>query len=131
MDNEICKDFQETVAQFTLRHKSILDILSKINESGAKVNRATVKAVTQCGCVSIEASKHTWPEEADLSDLSAILDSDLYGHVCPDCQDIIESEMGKLLFYITALCNSINLDLHDVLNKELKKVLTLGKFTLR
>lgn len=131
MDQEICKDFQETVAKFTIRHKSILDILSKTDEASAKVNRATIKAVTQCGCIEIEARKHQWPEDIDILDLKNMLDSDLSGQLCPDCQEIIETEMGKLLFYITALCNTLNLNLDEILVKENEKVLTLGKFNFR
>lgn len=131
MDQEICKNFQETVAQFTIRHKSILDILSKTDEASAKVNRATIKAVTQCGCIEIEAKKHQWLEEIDIMDLKNILDNDLCGQLCPDCKDIIETEIGKLLFYVTALCNTLRLDLDDVLIKENSKILTLGRFNCR
>ncbi|WP_028309176.1 hypothetical protein [Desulfitibacter alkalitolerans] len=131
MDQEICKDFQETVAQFTIRHKSILDIISKTDEASAKVNRATIKAVTQCGCIEIEAKKHQWPEDINILDIKNMLDSDLAGQLCPDCQDVIETEIGKLLFYITALCNTLNLNLDEILVKENAKILTLGKFNFR
>jgi len=131
MDQEICKDFQETVAKFTIRHKSILDIISKADEASAKVNRATIKAVTHCGCVKIEARKHQWPEDVDILDLKNVLDSDLDGQLCSDCQDVVETEIGKLLFYITALCNTLDLNLDQVLLKENEKILTLGKFNLR
>ncbi len=125
-----CEDFQKTVAQYTIRHKSLLDILSKIDEAASKVHRATIKSVTQCGCVTIEAKKHSWHQELNLLDLGQILDDHLSGKLCDDCQEIVESEIGKLLFYITALCNTLNLDLDEILTKENKKVLTLGRFNL-
>ena len=128
MKETICKDFQQTVAQYTIRHKSLLDILSKVSEASSKVNRATIKAVTQCGCISIEAKKHPWPEEANILDLSEILNSHLAGALCQECQEIIEVEIGKQLFYITALCNTLDLDLGSIISKENKKVLTLGRF---
>lgn len=131
MEQDICKDFQETVSQFTIRHKSILDILSKSSEASAKVNRATIKAVTQCGCISIKAQKHDWSEETSILDLTKILSSGLEGELCQECEEIIETEIGKLLFYIAALCNTLNLSLDDILCKENAKVLTLGKFSLR
>ena len=131
MDQEMCKDFQKTVAKFTIRHKSVLDIISKADEASAKVNRATIKAVTQCGCIKIEARKHQWPEDVDILDLKNMLYSDLVGQLCSDCQDIIEAEIGKLLFYITALCNTLNLNFDQILVKENERILTLGKFNFR
>jgi len=131
MDQEISKNFQETVDKFTIRHKSILDIISKADEASAKVNRATIKAVTQCGCIEIEARKHQWPKDVDILDLKNMLNSDLAGQLCSDCRDIVESEIGKLLFYITALCNTLDLSFDEILVKENEKILTLGKFNFR
>ncbi len=131
MDQDITKNFQETVSQFTIRHKSILDIISKTNEASAKVNRAAIKAVTQCGCIEINAKKQEWPENMNILELPSILSDDINGQLCAECMDVLEAELGKLLFYITALCNTLNLSLHDILHKENIKVLTLGKFNLR
>lgn len=49
MKDIICDEFQNTVSKYLVRHHSILDILSKVQESTARVNRATVKTVTSCG----------------------------------------------------------------------------------
>ncbi|HHT27849.1 MAG TPA: DUF1573 domain-containing protein, partial [Firmicutes bacterium] len=38
--------FQEAVNEYLVRHRSILDILSKLQESVARTNRAVAKAVT-------------------------------------------------------------------------------------
>ena len=43
----------------------------------------------------------------------------------------IEREIGNNLFYLTSLCNALNINLYDVLLKESDKMNTLGKFTFR
>ena len=48
--------FQDTVRQNLFHHKSILDTMSKLDESSARLNRAITKAVTACGCLNINAS---------------------------------------------------------------------------
>jgi hypothetical protein len=63
MKDIIFDDFQNAVNESLLRHKSILDILSKLNETEARINRAVTKSVTNCGCVEINASKQQLPED--------------------------------------------------------------------
>ncbi|MZP30227.1 DUF1573 domain-containing protein [Heliobacterium undosum] len=128
MKDLACQQFQDTVAEFLIRHQSILDIISKSQESNARVNRAVVKAVTHCGCVKVRAEKSAIPPEATLADLKQLLDSHLDGELCPNCREIIESEMGKSIFYLTALCHSLGLSLADVLQREHEKVSTLRVF---
>lgn len=130
MKDLLCDDFQNTVSELLIRHQSILDVLSKIQEASARVNRAVTKAVTSCGCIRIEAKKTAIPPEASLSDLKNLLESHLRGELCPNCRDIIETELGKSLFYLTALCNLLNLNLYDTLLKEHKKISTLRIFNL-
>ena len=55
MKDIIFDNFQNSVNNSLLRHKSILDILSKYAESNARVNRAIAKSVTNCGCIKINA----------------------------------------------------------------------------
>lgn len=49
MKDIIFDDFQNAVSESLLRHKSVLDILSKLNESEARIDRAVTKSVTNCG----------------------------------------------------------------------------------
>jgi len=49
--------FQKSVDQFLIQHRSILDLMTKYQESNSRVNRAIAKAVTQCGCIKIKAKK--------------------------------------------------------------------------
>jgi len=130
MENGICEDFQEAVSESLVRHKSILDLLSKFQETNARVNRAIVKAVTNCGCIKIRAEKPEIPEDITFRELKQYMETHLNGFLCPRCQETIEKELGKNLFYLVALCDSLDLDLQEILNNECKKVSTLGIFNL-
>lgn len=128
MKDALCSEFQENVSQFLIRHQSILDVLSKTQESSARLNRAVIKAVTNCGCIKIQAEKNNIPENCCLDDLKAILDSHLHGELCQHCSEIVLTEVGKNLFYLTALCSTLNLSLDEVIQKENSKIKTLRKF---
>ena len=127
---QLTDQFQSTVKELLIRHQSILDIITKGQEASARVNRAVIKAVTNCGCLAIEAQKKPIPEDASLFDLKQLLDSNLHGKLCDSCRDIIETELGKQLFYIAALTNTLNISLSDVIKKEEKKLSTLTIFNL-
>lgn len=124
------RDFQQTVSNFLLRHQSILDILSKSQEANSRVNRAVTKSVTSCGCMKINADRKPLPREANLDDLRKLLSNHLEGEVCENCRDIIINELGRSLFYYAALCNTLDISLQEVLEKENDKVTTLGKFNM-
>ena len=128
MKDIIFDDFQDSVNGSLLRHKSILDTLSKYTESNARVNRAVIKAVTTCGCIKINASKQCLPTVENLTDC---FKNHIEGELCDNCREVIEREMGNNLFYLTSLCNVLDINLYDVLLKENDKVTTLGKFTFR
>jgi len=122
--------YQALVESLLIRHQSILDILTKGQETSARVNRAVVKAVTNCGCISIDAHKRPIPEDASISDLKELLDSHIEGQLCENCKDIIETELGKQLFYIAALANTLGISLDEVLKKEESRLSTLTIFNL-
>ena len=124
----LCDEFQNTVSELLIRHQSILDILTKFQESTARVSRAVAKAVTSCSCIKVVTEKTLLPEDVTVEQLKALLNSNIYGSICDDCRDIIESEMGKSLFYMAAMCNTLDLNLYDVLVKEQKKIDTLRIF---
>lgn len=128
MKDLICDEFQNTVAELLIRHHSILDVLSKLQEASARTNRATVKAVTGCGCLSIEAKKKQLPPDVSIMDLKKYFESHLHGELCPSCREAVETEIGKTLFYLTALCNLLDLNLYDIFLKEQKKLSTLRIF---
>ena len=125
---QLTDQFQSTVKSLLIRHQSILDILSKGQETSARVNRAVVKSVTSCGCHAVNAHKKPVPPDASLADLKELLSSQLEGFICDNCRDIIEAELGKQLFYIAALSNALDISLTDVLDHENKKLQTLTIF---
>lgn len=124
-------NFQKIVDSMLIQHQSILDILSKGQETSARVNRAVVKAVTTCGCLAVDAQKKPIPEDATLADLKYIFSSHLKGSLCPNCREIVEIELGKQLFYIAALVNTLGLSLNDIIKKEEEKLNTLTVYNLR
>ena len=133
MKDIIFDDFQNCVNDSLIRHKSILDILTKYSESTSSVNRSIAKAVTQCGCIDISAKKQHIPKtnfDAEVN-LNNYFSSHINGELCDKCREIIEREIGNNLFYLTALCNNLNINLYDILLKEYNKTNTLGKYNLR
>ena len=131
MKDIIFDDFQNSVNDSLLRHKSILDLITKYSESSARVNRAVAKSVTNCGCIEINATKQSIPSEDSIDSIYNFLNSHISGDLCDNCREVIEREIGNNIFYLTALCNSLNINLYDVLLKESDKISTLGKFTFR
>jgi len=124
-------NFQKIVDSMLIQHQSILDILSKGQEASARVNRAVVKSITSCGCISVDAKKHNIPEEATLADLKYIFNSHLKGVLCASCRDIIEAELGNQFFYIAALANTLGLSINEILEKEQQNLKTLTVYNLR
>lgn len=132
MKDLIYDSFQNMVDESLLRHKSILDILTKLQESESRINRAVAKSVTNCGCIEICGKKQELPsDDTDIEDMSHLLKTHLEGSLCDNCRDIIEREIGNNLFYLTSLCNVLNLNLYDILLKEHNRISTLGKYSLR
>jgi predicted house-cleaning noncanonical NTP pyrophosphatase (MazG superfamily) len=128
MKESICKEFEQTVLEYLIRHQSILDLLSKTQETNARINRAVTKAVTQCGCIEVNAKKAPITQATSVESMKTLISSQLTGELCEHCQEMIEQELGKNLFYLTGLCNTLGLSLEDVLDKENKKVKTLRQF---
>ncbi len=129
-DDEIVGNFQELVSEVLIRHSSILDCLSKYQESTARVNRSVIKTVTDCGCISINANKKEYPNPESLKACSKHMDSHIKGELCEHCREVIAEEIGKHLFYLTALCNTLDYDLNDLFGLEQKRISTLGHFLL-
>lgn len=123
--------FQQQVSNLLLRHRSFLDVTSKLQESNARVNRALMKAVTECGCLEVKAKRQAFMNEQDLEHWKKQLDTHLTNQLCENCADVITDEMGKNLFYLSALCNLLDLSLQEVVQKESEKLSTLGIFNLR
>jgi len=125
-----CHDFEKTVSACLIRHQSILDLMAKYQQASARTNRAISKSVTNCGCISIDAHKQPIPPEASLKDLQNIFSNHLNGALCENCREIIIDELGKNLFYLTALSNTLGISLQEIFEEETVKAKTLGRFNL-
>lgn len=130
MQDKRCNDFQSAVDEYLIRHRSALDVLTKYQESTARVNRAFAKAVTECGCVQLNASRQKVPANTEFRDLKNFMSSHLSGEPCDQCKEVLTTELGHSLFYLAALCNMSGLNLADVIKDECKKVTTLGLYHL-
>jgi hypothetical protein len=124
-------EFQYTVQDLLVTNKSILDSITKFQDSNASINRSIIKSVTQCGCIKINAGKQVIPEEGNFDDVKAALSTHIEGKLCDSCRDHIEKEIGKNLFYLTSMCNALDINLYDVFIKELERIKMLDKFNLR
>ena len=124
-------EFQYTVLELLVRNKSILDSLTKFQDSNGRVNRSIIKSITQCGCVKVDASKQNFPDDADFEQVRDTMSTHLKGNLCENCRDAVEKEMGRNLFYLASLCNTLDLNMYDILIKELDRIKMLGKYNLR
>lgn len=128
MKDLLCGGFQELVESSLVRHKSILDVLTKFQESNARVNRSVVKAITSCGCLTVKAEKKEIPADITFTELKGFLETHLEGELCEHCREIVQGEMGQNLYYLAALCNLLGLNLYDTIIVEHKKLEALGIF---
>lgn len=127
----LMEDFQNVVSELLVRNRSILDVLSKVQTSCGRLNRAVVKAVTHCGCVQIDGRKQAFPDEVSISNISGLVSTQLKGSLCPDCHQTVEKEIGGLLFYLAALSNTLGISLYDAILNEKDTLDTLGSYSLR
>jgi hypothetical protein len=124
------EEFQKTVSDYLLRNRSILDVMTKLQDATTRVNRAIAKSVTYCGCIRIEAGKQEIPEDVESNSLLDYVKSHIEGEPCPNCRDIIESELGNALFYLAAVSCLLGLDMGKALKKENDRISTLGIYSL-
>lgn len=127
---QTCNEFQKTVSLHLIRHRSILDVMTKYQDACSRVNRAIAKSVTSCGCLRVMAAKQALPADTSLSEMSEYVKTHLEGHLCPNCTDVIEEEMGRSLFFLAATCTLTGIDFHDVIKRENDRINTLGVYSL-
>ncbi len=128
MADLLCREFQDNVSKHLARHRSVLDVVSKLQESASRTNRAVAKAVTTCGCIRVNASKQQVPETADYSSIASHMRTHVEGELCDTCREALEGELGRQLLYLAGLCEIMGLDLVDVMLKEQNRLNTLGRF---
>lgn len=129
-NDSFCGEFQKQVSKVLVRHRSILDIMTKLDEFNTRTNRAIAKSVTSCGCISINASKQDFGSES-FQDMGSKSKTHVENHLCENCKDIIEEEIGAYLFYLAALSNTLDLSLSNIINREYDRLKTLGVYSLK
>ncbi len=129
MPNE-CSVFQDCVSNAQFRNKSILDIVTKISEKTAMLDRAVFKSVTHCGCIKINAIKQVICIDKSIEENKECLKSHIEGNLCEKCTEKIEEEMGDLLYYLASLCDSLDMDLGDIIQQKQEYLKTLGIYSL-
>ncbi len=122
--------FQNAVAEYLIRHRSILDVQSKLSEAVARVNRAVAKSVTTCGCIRIQAGRQHFPADLSMGEMRNAMQTHLDGTLCERCREVLDTEIGMALFYMAATCNLLNLDFGEILRKEHGRAVSLGVFRL-
>jgi predicted house-cleaning noncanonical NTP pyrophosphatase (MazG superfamily) len=130
MDNNLLNKFQENVSNVLIRHRNVLDVISKYQESCSRVNRAVVKSVTSCGCININTTYHNIPDNISYEELKNFTKHHISGELCDLCKDKLEEEIGNHLFYLAAICNTLELDLYHILEKQSENISMLGKYSL-
>jgi len=123
-------EFQNSVSKYLIRHRSILDVMTKLQETNSRINRALAKSVTECGCIKIDAKKQQVPGDVKFQELRKYMKNHKSGKLCPDCREILERELGSNLFYLAAFCDLLDITLYDVILKEHEKLSTLGIYNM-
>lgn len=123
-------EFQKTVSECLVRHRSVLDVTTKLQEATARVNRAIAKSVTTCGCIKVNASRQCCPANITFGELREFMQDHLSGELCDNCREVLETEIGRSLFYLAALCELFDLRLSDIVGQEQGRISTLGTYTL-
>ncbi len=126
-------NFQDFVDTILIRNKSILDQTTKLQDACTHLSRTISKAATTCGCITINANKQPYDNSTEFSieQLHALMSTHVKGELCPECTDLFEKEVGRVLFYLSAIANTFDLSLSDILLKEVERTNLLGKYSLR
>lgn len=125
-----CSEFQNITDELQLLNKSILDIVTKLDEQTSMLNRAVFKSATHCGCIEIHATKQLFSDNKTLEENQLDLESHVEGVLCPKCKEKIQEEMGELMFYMASMCSALGMNLEQVMNAKLEHLKTLGIYNL-
>jgi len=123
-------ELQNTVSELLIYNRSILEIMAKVQENNARLHRSIINSITSCGCITIKATKSKIPSDAALADLRQIFDPHVNGELCDNCRENIEKAVGRSILYIAAICNSLDLNIYDIILKEQKQMKILGYYNM-
>lgn len=130
----VIDQLQYTIDNILVRNRSIVDQLTKFQDCCSKLSRVVAKSATTCGCIQINVSKQPYPPldtELSIDDLSTLMRTHIEGQLCNECLYLIDKEIGRTLFYLSAICNTFDISLYDCFIQELKRAELLGKYSLR
>lgn len=131
LKNTVLDEFQYTSNDLLIRNRNILDSMTKMSDSCARISRTLVKAATHCGCINITGEKQQTSGVSNIDEMKHHMKSQVKGSLCDNCRDLLEKEMGRNLFYLAAICNALDLNLYDIIIGELDRLKLLGKYNLR
>jgi hypothetical protein len=91
------EEFQNTVDNLLIR-QHMYWMTSKLTKRPAGKS-SVIKAVTECGCVSVK-QKRTLPDIIEsINELKSYLDNHLRGQYVPPCIEVVVGELVKLYLY--------------------------------
>lgn len=127
------ESFQTFITDILIRNKSVLDQTTKLQDACTHLCRTISKAATTCGCITINATKqhYNFSEDTSLEELKNLMHTHVNGELCENCQELLEKELGRVLFYLGAIANTFDVSLSDVLQKEKYRTEILGKYSLK
>ena len=129
-NKSLVDQLQDQVQETLVRHKSILDVMTKLDEYNSRINRAIAKSVTSCGCIEINAQKQDF-SQMSLSDALKQADSHVVGNICPGCKEVLEQEIGAYIYFLASLANSLDFRLENTIEKELDRTKALGVYGMK
>ncbi|PHV69826.1 DUF1573 domain-containing protein [Sporanaerobium hydrogeniformans] len=127
------QEFQNFIDAILIRNKSILDQTTKLQDACTHLCRTISKSATTCGCITIDAHKQPYnlSEDISLDILKKQMSTHVNGKLCEECQELLEKECGRLLFYLGAIANTFDISLADAITKEKYRTEMLGKYSLK
>ena len=127
------EQFQNFIDDLVLRNKSILDQMKKLQDASARLNRTLSKSATTCGCIKMNIIKQQldFAHITSSEELKSLLSTHIEGYPCPECNEAIEKEMGRVLFYLAAIANTLGISLSSVLENEKTRTNLLGNYSLK
>ncbi len=125
MNEFILEEFQYLTEEQLRRNAGLPDLMTKLETTGGKINRAVSKAMTHCGCIRYGSEKpleeeHSAKERAGIG-----------GDLCETCREEFERAVGEHLFYLAGLLGALDISLYDMICAEISRQKMIGKYSLR